>query len=55
MSTIPKSIVQYADAVRIFDNKNMFTVGFSYNFSSGKKYNEKKKTLQNKDTDGGTF
>lgn len=54
-STIPKSIVQFTSVTRIYDNKNMFTIGVSYNFNKGKKYNQKQKTLQNKDTDSGAF
>lgn len=54
-NTIPKSIVQYNSYTRIYDNKNMFIVSFSYNFNKGKKYDEKQKNLQNSDTDNGMF
>ena len=54
-NTIPESIVQYNSYTHIYDNRNMFTLGFSYSFNKGKKYNEKQKTLQNSDTDSGMF
>ena len=54
-NTIPESIVQYNSYTHIFDNRNMITLGFSYHFNKGKKYEQKQKTLQNSDTDNGMF
>ena len=53
--TTPESIVKYSNHRRIYDNANMFTLGFSYTFYSGKKYNEEDKKINNKDTDSGLF
>jgi len=53
--TTPESIVRYVNNRQIFDNANMFTLGFSYTFNSGKKYNEQDKIINNKDTDSGLF
>jgi hypothetical protein len=33
----------------------MFTLGLSYTFNSGKKYNEQDKKITNEDTDAGLF
>ena len=54
-NTIPESIVQYNSYTHIYDNRNMITLGFSYHFNKGKKYEQKQKTLQNSDTDNGMF
>jgi hypothetical protein len=53
--TIPTSIVQYSNNCKIYDNKNMLTLGFTYTFNSGKKYEEKEKLIDNKDSDAGLF
>lgn len=53
--TTPESIVKYINNRQIYDNANMFTLGFSYTFNSGKKYNEQDKKINNKDTDSGLF
>jgi hypothetical protein len=53
--TIPASVVQYSSDRKIYDNKNMFTLGFSYTFNSGKKYEEQEKLINNRDADSGLF
>lgn len=53
--TIPASLVEYSSFRNIYDNKNMFTLGFSYTFSSGKKYEEQGKLINNQDSDSGLF
>ena len=53
--TIPESIVQYDFRTKIYDNSSMIVLGFSYDLTQGKKYNEKQKTLQNSDRDSGVF
>ena len=53
-NSLPTSILQSAGKTWIDDNKSMFVLGFSYDFSSGKNLKLNRK-LQNKDTDTGTF
>jgi len=53
--TISASVVDYSYNRRIYDNKNMFTLGFSYTFNRGKEYNEQQKLIDNRDTDSGLF
>jgi len=53
--TIPESMVSYSSARHINDNKNMLVLGISYRFSSGKKYEEKQKKINNYDSDSGLF
>jgi hypothetical protein len=53
--TTPESIVAYSNHRQIYDNANMFTLGLSYTFDSGKKYGEQDKRINNKDTDSGLF
>ncbi|MDR0296056.1 MAG: carboxypeptidase-like regulatory domain-containing protein [Prevotellaceae bacterium] len=53
--TIPASVVQYFSDRRIYDNKNMFTLGLSYTFNRGKEYSEQQKLIDNRDTDSGLF
>ena len=53
--TISQSMVSYSSIRNIYDNKNMFTLGLSYTFNSGKKYEEKRKTINNYDSDSGLF
>ncbi|MBO4232982.1 TonB-dependent receptor [Riemerella anatipestifer] len=52
--TIEESLVNYTSHTEIFNNKNMFVLGLSYDFSSGKKLQMKKK-LNNRPTDAVTF
>lgn len=52
--TLPNKVLQNSCNSKILDNKSMVTIGFSWNFSTGKKINIKKK-IQNVDTDKGTF
>jgi hypothetical protein len=53
--SISKSIVKYSNHLRIHDNANMFTLGLTYTFHSGKKYDEQEKKINNRDTDSGLF
>lgn len=52
--TLPNDILRHNSRSHINDNRSMFTLGFSWNFSTGKSLNIKRK-MQNKDTDKGTF
>lgn len=52
--TIEGSLVKYSDDRRIRDNKSMFTIGFSYNFQSGKQRVVSRK-LNNKDNSAPVF
>ena len=52
--SLPTSILQSTNKTWIDDNKSMFVLGFSYDFSSGKNLKLKRKLL-NKDTDTGAF
>ena len=52
--SMPTSILQNTYKTWIDDNKSMFVLGFSYDFSSGKTLKLKRK-LQNKDSDTGVF
>lgn len=52
--TIDGSFVKYSDDRRIRDNKSMFTIGFSYNFHSGKQ-KEVLRKLNNKDNSAPVF
>ena len=45
--SLPQSLVNYSAHTQIFNNKNMFVLGLSYDFSLGKKLQVKRK-LQNK-------
>jgi hypothetical protein len=53
-NSLPTSILQSTNKTWIDDNKSMFVLGFSYDFSSGKNLKIKRK-LQNKDSDTGAF
>ena len=53
-NSLPTSILQSTSKTWINDNKSMFVIGFSYDFSSGKNLKLNRK-LQNKDTDTGAF
>ena len=52
--SLPTSILQSSWKTKINDNRSMFVLGFSYDFSSGKNLQLQRK-LQNKDTDTGVF
>ena len=52
--TLPNDLLRHNSRSYINDNRSMFTLGFSWNFSTGKTFNVKRK-MQNKDTDKGTF
>lgn len=52
--TIDGSFVKYSDDRRIRDNKSMFTIGFSYNFQSGKQKDVLRK-LNKKDNSAPVF
>ncbi|AZI20689.1 hypothetical protein EIH08_08170 [Chryseobacterium taklimakanense] len=51
---LPESLVNYAAHTQIFNNKNMFVLGVSYDFSSGKKLKIQKK-LNNSTAPASTF
>ena len=51
--TLDNSIVKNWGGTNIHDNKNMFVIGFTYRLKSGKSYETKTKTIENKDTDSG--
>jgi hypothetical protein len=53
--TIPASAVSYSSFRNIYDNKNMFTLGISYTFHSGKEYRNPEKLINNSDSDAGLF
>lgn len=53
--TLAGSIVDYHFKNTIYDNKNMITIGFIYNFGLGKKHSSKKKKFSNLDRDSGLF
>ena len=52
--SMPTSILQSTYKTWIDDNKSMFVLGFSYDFSTGKNFRINRK-LQNKDSDTGSF
>ena len=52
--SMPTSILQSTNKTWINDNKSMFVIGFSYDFSTGKNFKINRK-LQNKDSDTGSF
>jgi len=54
-NTFNNSIVQDKQVINIYDNGKMFILNFSYNFSSGRKYKEKQKIIQNRDNDSGVL
>ena len=51
---LPNEVIKYSSKTWIDDNKSMITVGFSWNFNSGKTLDERRE-LQNRDSDRGTF
>ncbi|MDR0938328.1 MAG: outer membrane beta-barrel protein [Mediterranea sp.] len=53
--SIAESLVRMDTRTRIYDNKSMFTLGFSLFLSKGKTYQTKKAVLENSDTDSGSF
>jgi hypothetical protein len=53
--TIAGSIVDYSHVNDIRDNRSMFTLGASWRFNVGRKYDETKRLLNNSDTDAGLF
>jgi hypothetical protein len=52
--SVAESIVQTTNHTQIWNNKNMFILGFSYDFATGKKTNIKRK-LQNQTAGAATF
>ncbi|WP_370288540.1 hypothetical protein [Elizabethkingia sp. JS20170427COW] len=52
--SIPESLVSYTSQTQIFNNKNMFVLGLSYDFSSGKKLEIQQK-LNNSTAPATTF
>lgn len=52
--SLPQSLVNYTGHTEIFNNKNMFVLGLSYDFSSGKKLQIQKK-LNNSTAPAATF
>lgn len=52
--TLPNDVLQSSCRSKINDNKSMITLGFSWNFSTGKKLSVNRK-IQNVDRDKGTF
>ncbi|WP_309300015.1 hypothetical protein [Chryseobacterium taklimakanense] len=52
--SLPESLVNYSTHTQIFNNKNMFVLGLSYDFSSGKKLQIQKK-LENSTAPAATF
>lgn len=52
--TLPNSILRNSCDTKIKDNKSMFTVGFSWNFSTGSRHYVDRK-IHHKDIDKGTF
>ncbi|WP_300673093.1 TonB-dependent receptor [Soonwooa sp.] len=52
--TLPESLVSYNSQTRIFNNRNMFIVGVSYDFAKGKK-NEVDRKLNNDTAPAATF
>lgn len=52
--TLHGSIAYHQRDTKIFDNKSMIILGFSWNFNKGKDYSTKR-TLMNEDKDAGTF
>jgi hypothetical protein len=53
--SMSQNIVQFYKDRKIHDNANMFTLGVTYTFNSGKHYEEQAKKIENKDTDAGLF
>ncbi|QNS41649.1 outer membrane beta-barrel protein [Chryseobacterium manosquense] len=45
--SLPESVVDYTRISRIYNNKNMFVLGLSYDFSSGKKLQVQRKLKNN--------
>ncbi|MEC5395249.1 TonB-dependent receptor plug domain-containing protein [Bergeyella sp. RCAD1439] len=54
IKSLSESVVDYTVHTKIINNKNMFVLGVSYDFSTGKK-NELNKTLNNNVTPASTF
>ena len=52
--SLSESLVDYTSHTQIWNNKNMFVLGFSYDFSTGKKTNVDRK-LQNQTAGAATF
>ncbi|MGA9212395.1 TonB-dependent receptor plug domain-containing protein [Kaistella sp.] len=52
--SLPESLVNYTANTQIFNNKNMFVLGLSYDFSTGKKIDIQKK-LNNSTAPASTF
>lgn len=52
--TLDSALLNYKMNKHIDDNKSMIVLGFAWNFSKGKTLNAKQ-SLQNKDTDNGSF
>lgn len=52
--SLPESLVNYTAHTQIFNNKNMFVLGLSYDFSSGKKLQVQRK-LNNSTAPAATF
>ncbi|MBP3843333.1 MAG: hypothetical protein J6E29_06830, partial [Prevotella sp.] len=53
-ASLPTNILHWNSRTWINDNASMLTLGFSYNFSTGRNLNYQKK-LQNADNDNGAF
>ena len=53
--SINTSLVDYDFTKEIKDNNSMLTLGVSWRFNSGKKYNEGKRSRNNSDSDTGLF
>lgn len=52
--TLPNDILRNSCTTKIKDNKSMFTLGFSWDFSKGTRHNDNRK-IHHVDTDKGTF
>lgn len=52
--SLPESLVNYSAKTQIFNNKNMFVLGLSYDFATGKKTDIQKK-LNNSTAPASTF
>ncbi|MDR0996021.1 MAG: outer membrane beta-barrel protein [Tannerella sp.] len=52
--TLPNGVLAYSSRSHINDNRSMFTLGFSWNFSVGTQVKVERK-MENKDTDKGIF
>ncbi len=53
--TLDESMVYYGSLRHIKDNDSMFTLGVSWRFSTGKEFNEGRRTRNNSDNDSGLF